>query len=468
MFQRRTKPNLSRVKNGDISKGEKITQRKAINPEPVDHWAFLDEIEAPMWIDLTLEGRSSYEDRDDNWFQISHPFHRWSSRHLISAFSHVGDSSRNLDFAIEGSSSPDIPSQVSTSRGKHYRSREWGLNNCQIEIKKGHPVKNLTRKSSGMNLGPGEKIKSETCNKDRKGNDRTKEDRICKSCLTETSACNYPKSSMGGSSSAAVEEVENKSASTVTSERTKHQPQKSLEVSSWTSSHTSGLLSALKVTLRKSYITRKASRVEAVDRSQLEGQKSSSGKSSVGSSSHPACDIKSLRFLALQNRDMTPESRTFARVLQATQDNVKVTDVSKHTTAQAQELTSKCRKGGDTTGTMKPTQSKTAKEKVIQGPSKVTRQRRKVNDQGSVTTGIKKDDKLGLSKYNRLGDGKENAMSQRFNNKAGQIVPVQKVTKQIASEKMERMGFIVPMGKVGGKSKGKSLSNSSHKVLQIR
>ncbi|PPR96263.1 hypothetical protein GOBAR_AA24414 [Gossypium barbadense] len=37
-----------------------------------DHWAFLEEIEAPMWVDLISETNFSSQDIDDKWFQTSH------------------------------------------------------------------------------------------------------------------------------------------------------------------------------------------------------------------------------------------------------------------------------------------------------------------------------------------------------------------------------------------------------------
>ncbi|KAI8027903.1 hypothetical protein LOK49_LG02G03984 [Camellia lanceoleosa] len=74
--------------------------------EPVDQWAFLDEIEAPMWVDLDLEATSGYKDNDDNWFKISHLSHQSSSRQLISAFSRVGKGNTNK------TSSPRLPRSV--------------------------------------------------------------------------------------------------------------------------------------------------------------------------------------------------------------------------------------------------------------------------------------------------------------------------------------------------------------------
>lgn len=75
--------------------------------------------------------------------------------------------------------------------------------------------------------------------------------------------------------------------------------------------------------------------------------------------------------------------------------------------------------------------------------SKAMRQHR-ANKQDSATTVAKAVGKVGVNKYNRLRDGKENATSQRSNTRAGGIVQVQKVTKQIAPPKSDRTGLIVP------------------------
>ncbi|KAI8024901.1 hypothetical protein LOK49_LG02G03962 [Camellia lanceoleosa] len=110
--------------------------------EPVDQWAFLDEIEAPMWVDLNLEATSGYEDNDDNWFKISHLSHQSSSRQLISAFSRVGEGNTNK------TSSPKLPRSVSKNNG----IKDWGQSNCSgVASNKHHPIKNLISKSSRLN-----------------------------------------------------------------------------------------------------------------------------------------------------------------------------------------------------------------------------------------------------------------------------------------------------------------------------
>ncbi|KAI8027447.1 hypothetical protein LOK49_LG02G03958 [Camellia lanceoleosa] len=98
--------------------------------EPVDQWAFLDEIEAPMWVDLNLEATFGYEDKS----------HQNSSRQLISAFSRVGEGNTNK------TSSPKLPRSVSKNNG----IKDWGQSNCSgVASNKHHPIKNLIKNLHG-------------------------------------------------------------------------------------------------------------------------------------------------------------------------------------------------------------------------------------------------------------------------------------------------------------------------------
>ncbi|XP_057473331.1 uncharacterized protein LOC130761781 isoform X2 [Actinidia eriantha] len=472
MIERKTKPKLSKVKEREIAENtETVTPMKSV--EPFDHWDFLDEIEAPIWVDLNLEVSSGYEDK----------FHQCSSRQLISMLSRAGEGNANMDFGIQPPSSPKLPSSVSRSRGKKYRTREWGHSNFGLSSNKQHPVKNFSSKSSWVSIGSCQKMKTKLSNGHRKGIAPSKANSVCKSSLTETSGPSYPKpSSIFGdsktssssaaiqeadnksastisyhSSSLAVKEFENKSASTITSEICEHQHQKSSEVTSQIVTHTSGLLSALRVNLRKSCATRQAYRVEIVRGRQSEGHKSSSGKSSVGSSSHPGYDAKNTTFPASQNKDTTPDSTNVMIAPQATKDKVKESNVLKESTAKTRDLTAKSKWGSKSIA--KSAHRDNVKPKSAH--SKAMRLHR-VNGQDSVTDPAKADVKVGVNKHNRLGEGKENAMSQRSNNRA--VGTVQKVTKQIAPQKSDRTGLLVPKGKISGRSEGKSLTNVTQKV----
>ncbi|KAA8526868.1 hypothetical protein F0562_008903 [Nyssa sinensis] len=515
MVQRKTKPHLSEVNDGgNAENGVGVAQRKSI--EPVDHWAFLDEIEAPMWVDLTLGSNSTYQDNEDEWFHISHPFHQCSSRQLISVFVHSVEGSTNLDFGLQGPSSPKLPTSVSRSRGKHYRSKEWGQSNYRVTSNKQHPVKNLSSKSSWVNSGSSQKIKPKKRYGSPKGNVGPKASSVCKSSSTETSGSNYSKpiSSFGdskaSSSSVAVKEGESKSTSTVTSEYSEQQQKKFLEVSSQTFGHTkgeskststitseyseqqqkkflevssqtfghtSGLLSTLKITLRKSCVTRQASRVEIIGGRQSEDRKSSSGKSSVGSSLNPGSDYKNRAHPVTCNKDRTPYSRNVAKMSQATKSKVKVPDVSKASTAQGQNMTSKSRIGGKiiaANSINRETAKSKAQYQTVHAKAMV---QHRVNKQDPLIAATKAKDR-----YNKLaGGGKENAIgrvaeSQKSGTReseAGSMVQGQKMTKQKVPQRSDKTGLIGPkigvysaqdltfvvQGKINGRSEGKHPTN---------
>ncbi|KAE9456443.1 hypothetical protein C3L33_11654, partial [Rhododendron williamsianum] len=420
-----------------------------------------------MWVDLDHEASSSYKDIDDDWFEKSHLIHQCSSRQLISVFP-LGEGIANVELAMQEPSSPKLPPSVSQSRGKTYRSREWGQINSGVVANKRNPVQNLSSKSSRVNLGSGQTMKTKPSNGPR-GNAKTKPNSVCKSSLTGMSGPKYPnpssivRDSKTSSSSGAIKE-EYQSVSTITSENSENKQQKLLEVSSQAVSHTNGLLSALKITLRKSCATRQASRAERDGGRQSEGCKSSSGKSSVGSSSHPGYYVKNKTLPASQNKDITPDSRNVMRAPQATTDKVKMPSMSKDSTAKNQDLISKPRGGCKTVAAAKSTHLENAKSKGLH--SKVMRQDR-ANKQDSATTAAKVVGKVGVEKYNRLGDGKENAPSQRSNTRAGGIVQVRKVTKQIAPPKA--------VGKVGvekynrlGDGKENAMSQRAGGIVQVQ
>ncbi|XXG41670.1 hypothetical protein AAC387_Pa01g2089 [Persea americana] len=103
-----------------------------------------EEIEAPMWVDLTLEAQSTDKDIEDAWFQTSHPFHQSSSHELISMFSPSCEGKmKSPDFHCPD---PKLPSSVSRSRGKHYGSRKWKEGEHEvISLDKQHPIKHASR-----------------------------------------------------------------------------------------------------------------------------------------------------------------------------------------------------------------------------------------------------------------------------------------------------------------------------------
>ncbi|XP_019450577.1 PREDICTED: uncharacterized protein LOC109352853 [Lupinus angustifolius] len=302
-----------------------------------DHWAFLEDIEAPMWADLTLEAKANSvgEDMSDGWFSKSHPFHQWSARQLKSMFSHPGEGILTSEVDAQGLASPELPSSVSRSRGKHYISKKWeGIN-----------LNNLLDEQQGLSkrcFPAGSSFGQEMKPKSKLNVSRPKGLLSAKSGLTFECDVRGNAKSMTNSRNPAIcsTSVDNKTSesntrSTITSENT-HQHQKYMEVSSkpcdqksrngssdrnvslrksWFMKKTprvqqqqkymevsskpcdqkSGSSSVSSVSLRKSCVKEKASGLDIGGNSmKSRGHKSSSGKSTVGSSSNPGYEIESV------------------------------------------------------------------------------------------------------------------------------------------------------------------------------
>ncbi|XP_050247368.1 uncharacterized protein LOC126694883 isoform X2 [Quercus robur] len=434
-----------------------------------DHWSFLEEIEAPMWVDLTLEDNSNHQDM----------FHQCSSRQLKSAFSRCGEVIMTSDFDLQGSTSPKLPPSVSRSRGKKYRSKKWRVENREFLLKKPHPVKVLSEKSSWVDSGSSEEIKPKSGLINSKGNSRSKSSLVCESGLTGNAilSCSKPvftcgnpasrscsignKASNSNTSSTITSQSslqqeqscskgnkasKSNTTSTITSQSSQQQEQKHMEVSTQSFSQ-SGFLSELRISLRKSCVTRQASRVEMNnDKCMSRGRKSSSGgKSSVGSSSNPCYEVKCSTFTSRCPKEITPDSRNATRMTTAAKNKMKTLSISKESTIKIEEGSSNSRRG-TRISVVKPTRQEAAKPKV----QKKTLQARsllpiRVNEQQMLSTAaIKSKEKMRAGRFNRLsGAGKENATgrmtaSQKCSGNgisAGVMVRGQKGTKQSASQK---------------------------------
>ncbi|KAK7257240.1 hypothetical protein RIF29_31073 [Crotalaria pallida] len=303
-----------------------------IKKKPNDHWAFLEDIEAPMWADLALEveAKPVSEDMSDDWF------HQWSARQLKSMFSHQGEGILTSEVGAQGQASPDLPSSVSRSRGKHYIEKNWG----------GMNLNNLLDKQQGLSkrcFQAGSSFGQEVKPKSKLNVSRPKGLLSAKSGLAfegnargnakSMANCRKPVSS---SSSVDNKTGESSARSTITSENT-HQQQRYMEVSSQPydqksrsflsvrsvvslrkscvtkkasgvqqrqkyieesnrqHDQKSGSLSVRSVSLGKSCVTEKASRLDiGGDSMKSRGRKSSSGKSSIGSSSNPGYEVESI------------------------------------------------------------------------------------------------------------------------------------------------------------------------------
>ncbi|KAL3325549.1 hypothetical protein AABB24_036669 [Solanum stoloniferum] len=297
--------------------------------EQFDHWAFLDQIEAPVWVDLTLECKSAYKDMDDEWFHISHPFHQASSRELKS-----GESSIILEHGMQGSSSPKLPPSVSRSRGKDFRSRQWSQGDQMLTLDKKHPVKHLSKGG----LEADKVVEHKTNHKKLTSSAAIDSDSACQALNSRDKSSNslavYSDKTRSISSSITSEHGEvcykqelcvSDSSSTITSEAC---GQKSLEVSGPVLGQTTGLLSSLRVSLRKSCVTRQASRMEVNVCRQSEGRKSSSSKSSVGSSSIPYKEREGET--ERESKERTPDSRNVTTIVEAKLANKSKVPVQAH------------------------------------------------------------------------------------------------------------------------------------------
>lgn len=437
MIQRRAKPHLSMTK----AKQSEVAEKR-------DHWSFLDEIEAPMWADLNLEATSCYKDNDDDWFHVNHPFHQCSSRKLILALSHAGEAKAYVGLGIKGSSSPNLPPSVSKSRGKDFKSKDWNQGNFGIIASDQHPIRNLSGKSSSANSGSGQKLQLKLSDDNRKQSGTSKATSTCKSSLTEstTLSCSIPTTNAGVSKTT-------RSSSTITYESSERQQLKFSEVSNQAFGQTSGLLSALKITQRKSCVTRQALRVESVGGRQSRGRQTSSGKSSVDSSSQPYCDDgNAIGGPMLKSKDATPESRNVSRVPFANRD--KVVLLAKSKKSKPESLATRC---GSKTFTIKSAHEEAAKSKVAQVVnSKVTRLRRGNESLAAVTN---TNCKINAKRYNMLGKGKENA-----NIRIPAGGQVQKVKKPKPPSKIEKPGLIGPKVKICNQDEKKSSTGVTRNI----
>ncbi|KAL4580255.1 hypothetical protein LXL04_016441 [Taraxacum kok-saghyz] len=205
-----------------ITTGRKIMNAGAEviqNTDSVDHWDFLDKIEAPMWADLSICNLTN-DKTDESWFETSHQFHECSSSQLPSTIFHPDS------ITIQ-----EPPPSVSKSRGKNYKTKSWG----QSQTNNQHPLKTLSMNPSKILTSSNNPKPTSSCESGVTDND-TSRPKISKSSLCSSST-----------------------------HEQKHE-------GSAMSSVTSDLLSSLRNNLRRSCATRPAARMVA-----------NGGKSSVSS-----------------------------------------------------------------------------------------------------------------------------------------------------------------------------------------
>ncbi|KAF5730618.1 hypothetical protein HS088_TW19G00210 [Tripterygium wilfordii] len=468
-----------------------------------DHWAFLEDIEAPMWVDLTLGSEFCNKDIGDQWFYTSHPFHQCSSHQLKSTIFHPFEESTASELEMEGPSSPKIPGSVSRSRGKHYRKKKWSRYDDASSVNMQHPFKNLKGKSSLVNLGNNEEIQPKSSFVNAKGILGNLKTRTClfnKKDLTNSVGANGMKATLvhgdsKTSSCSVSDEVAESNTSTVTYESSQQQQQKLLEVSSqaFGQTHTSGLLSAVKISLRKSCINRKPSRVLINNESVQSGdqpssssnsnvgsslttrssdRRSTSSKSSVGSTSNPVSSVKSSTSTSVRKKQQAPCGNNVVKMTQAAKNKVKHSNVARASTFRLKEGISGSRRGNTCN----------VRKAVLLEPAKSTVHYQNPHAKVSTLLGVKKEElfngakkakeKLRVNRPNRYeGLGKENAAGrllvvQRRNgggNTAGAIV----IDKRPDPKLLLRSGktrLIGPKGKMSDRSEGTTGTNAVHKL----
>ncbi|XP_026448299.1 uncharacterized protein LOC113348669 [Papaver somniferum] len=354
--------------------GRKKSQRKSVD---VDHWGFLEEIDAPMWVDLKLESKSMYQDIDDAWFQTTHPFHQCSSHKLMAEFSALQEEQVTSNADLLGSASaPELPPSVSKSRGKNYKSKEWKGNDQAKVGDKQHPIKVLNRKIKRVVPGVSHDVKAKASFPNSRhtsslktiskpGSLQTKSSSGYTKCTSSLKTTAVSESSSNGSkkpniiqtktsfgvseskptvkacsvgeTSSDSMQARNSSSSSSSSTGTMVQSCQSQPYSDVRPTELFGrnsdFFSDVKISLRRSIVTRQASRVEVRDGREI--QSSSSSKSSVESPSSSNSDPKDIKRAA-------GNSITMAIASQHTNQYIRNgTTISKSSSSQCSNLNSK-------------------------------------------------------------------------------------------------------------------------------
>ncbi|KAK8983442.1 hypothetical protein V6N11_073855 [Hibiscus sabdariffa] len=428
-----------------------------------------------MWVDLTSEIKLNSQDIDEEWFQTSHLFHQCSSSQLKSGFSCSDEKGVTLELDLV-CASPTLPQSVSRSRGKDFRSKKWKANSRDVSLNKIASTKILKGKSSGY----GEGIKPKLSFINSKGTSRLKTSLV--SDITEnTKGKNVkPVSTKGGpkrsSSPVADKSGETNTRSTVTSESIQQQKQqKFFEVSSRGFSQTSELLASVRISLRKSCITRPASRVEInagrSQRMESRDSKSSSGKSSVGSS-YSGYEAKRSTVSWIKRKEQTPDSRNAARMTEASKNKLKPSNMHNKSNLRGNEGSRNSRTGGLATIT-----NQTWEETVKSKASSQTHRSKlsllnKVNEQKSLAGATKAREKVGIGNK-VIGTVKENntgeiRLSQKCSGKGKAVegmVVGRKGRNLSTSAKGGKTETVAPKGRVVNQREGKNSTNSIVKAL---
>ncbi|XP_022993898.1 uncharacterized protein LOC111489758 [Cucurbita maxima] len=300
-----------------------------------DHWAFLEEIEAPMWVDLTLEGKSKNQNIDDKWFYTYHPVHQTSSHDLKSEFSQLFEEAKALDFELLVYSIPRILTSVSRSRGRDFDNKKSkGI--CQdFAMDKQVIVEELSSGSAATKWKPRPK-RSFTDSKRILSSDPSLVS--IATCLTGNAMLNV---SATGFSPGGKEPADSR---TGISPRPPHKP---MLATSQTLGHSSRLLSDMRCLRKSCVISQQAPR--------LEDNRQSSGHHS---SLNPGFGAKSIT-------NSTRSSGSFRRMTHAAMNKDKVSSVCSSTLIiQVEDASSNTRRVGKLYND-KPVHLKPSKPKIL-------------------------------------------------------------------------------------------------------
>ncbi|XP_023552070.1 uncharacterized protein LOC111809852 isoform X2 [Cucurbita pepo subsp. pepo] len=424
-----------------------------------NHWAFLEEIEAPMWFDLTLEGRSNNQNIDDKWFFTHHPVHQSSSHDLKLAFSQLFEE-RTLNLEISVSSSLNLPNSVSRSRGDFEDKKCKG--SCQGFAMDKHIV------SEKLSSGSATKL-SYT---DSKGTSSSNLSLVSDaSCLTENSR---PNVLVTGSSSEGKEPADSRTSSTIITGLGRQQQCKATEVTSQPLSMSSRLLSDMRRSLRKSCANRQVSRLEVNNcQRQSSGHNSSSSNSSTTCSSlNPGFDAKSITNTSEQHLKSSVGVGNFSRMTQTAMNKSKDSSVFSSTLKiQVKGASSNSRRVSKSYA--KPTKLahlESSKPKILRPKAPLLQQR---NLQNTCLKPKKKESLDGIGGCKTVVAGKENAIrriavSQKCNGRDPSTFNMVKDQKRTEHKVPQRLGGRSVVSSKQAKkhhpSEGKSLEIGSKRV----
>jgi len=313
-----------------------------------------------------------------------------SARELKSKFSQ-GEEILAPGVDLQGVNSPELPSSVSRSRGKHYNNKNWkgidlntlldkqkgrrGLQQCSSFGQGGKPIlkSNVYRPKGALSGKFGltfeqharGKIESKVSRNKPMGSsssDRKASGSSARSTITSENTQKYTEVSSKPcdqkiSSSIRIVSV---GKSCVTRKVLNIQPQKKcVEVSSqpcYQKSRSSSIIS-----VRRSYVSGKTSKVEIGDHStQSRGRISSSGKSSIGSCSNTSNEVK---FASRQHREKITDEKGGMTVSGTIKNCCKPDETSKAFATSAKEAKSGNGKGSNI-NFAKPTYHRTTKSLV--------------------------------------------------------------------------------------------------------